>query len=82
MRRFPGLDQVDIDDLAKLLAATTEREVRKNTVLAKRGSPVGAAYFIIEGELRVTTAPDPSRAAQKQNRSGYWAQTRSLALSR
>lgn len=53
MRRFPGLDQVEIDDLAKLLAATTERVVRKNTTLAKRGAPLGSAYFIIEGALRI-----------------------------
>jgi CRP-like cAMP-binding protein len=54
LRRFPGLENVDIDDLAKLLAATTERTVSRGSHLATRGSPLPAAYFVIEGALRTS----------------------------
>jgi len=54
LRRFAGFERVDVDDLAKLLAATTERTLPSGTHLAKRGAPLLAAYFVIEGTLRVS----------------------------
>ena len=69
LRRFPGLERVDVDDLAKLLGATTERTIPAGTRLAKRGAPLGAAWFVIEGELR-TTGRNGSRSVGPNQTAG------------
>jgi CRP-like cAMP-binding protein len=53
VRRLAGMSEVDLDDAAKLLAISTERALPAGTTLSKRGEPLSAGWFVLEGELIV-----------------------------
>ncbi len=59
LRRFPGFQDVAVDDAALLLGAMTERALAPGEVLARRGAPLGAAWFVVEGALEVESANHP-----------------------
>lgn len=53
LRTFLGLEDLAISEAVQLLGMMTERRVPAGTVLAKRGASVPAAWFVLEGELRI-----------------------------
>lgn len=56
LRSFAGFEDLDLADAALLLGAMTERALKPGMKLSKRGAPLCAAWFVVEGELAVTDA--------------------------
>lgn len=53
LRTFAGFEDIDLSDAAMILGAMTERSLPAGTRLSKNGTPVTAAWFVVEGELAV-----------------------------
>lgn len=61
LRTFLGMEELAISEVAQLLGMMTERRWPAGAVLAKRGAHVPAAWFVLEGELRIGHAAGERR---------------------
>lgn len=58
LRTFLGMEDLAIAEAVQLLGMMTERRWPAGSVLATRGAPLPAAWFVLEGELRLGGAPE------------------------
>lgn len=61
LRTFLGMEDLAIAEAVQILGMMTERRWPAGTVLASRGVPLPAAWFVLEGELRVGAASSARR---------------------
>jgi len=66
MRQFVGLEGLGLDDAAKMLGVMTERSLPAGTRLAQRGTPLNAAWFIVEGQLEIGAGKSVRRAGERE----------------
>lgn len=61
LRTFLGMGDLAISEAVQLLGMMTERRWPAGTVLARSGAPMPAAWFVLEGELRLGVSPGDRR---------------------
>ena len=71
LHRVLQMTSVSLEDATRLLSAMTERTYASGAVLALRGRPLDAAFFVLDGEVAATSARGAVVQARANDNAGF-----------